>query len=593
MNQPTLGLLASLQPPPGFRTEAALGATYSADLLTCMAVLTTLDGADGDHVQYGRIQAYRALDRLRDRVRILHHAGCVSRRNGEKYPSLAMLDRLLVPIRLPRGSFHPKVWLVRQRNSDGDERFVLVVSSRNITTSADWDLGITLSGSVGGEGVELPRLAAFTSHVLGLAGDPERVKTLGALDAVRWTLPKHVRDVSFDFQEGGDGHRHLHGQWSALPPKPKRVLLLSPFIDSPMVREAASRWGKVTPCRLVAGSEGLTTVAVGREREALLQLELRQLIASSGLPDPADEEATDQRDDEVERVRALHAKVIAIDDGRRATIVLGSNNLTQNGWCGGSTEAFVRLTGDASLCDPLWDWAGSQAELFHPPDAGADPPEQPILERVKDALQSARFRLEDPGAGAASRLVLLDPPALALPVSVRLEVSRYTTPKDVVPFPADKSSVGFPGCPAALRTQFVVCTLCHGEDETSWIVTAELAPGLDDERDRALVARLLSVREFLAYLQALGGDETVPEPVEGGTDDHSPSPHGLPAPAEWVHLEGLLQQLVDRPEAFSEMDRTVQRYGALMKRPGIAVDEQALLDRFMAAWGAIAEAFEQ
>lgn len=592
MNQPTLGLLASLQPPPGFRTEAALGATYSADLLTCMAVLTTLDGADGENVQYGRIQAYRALDRLRDRVRILHHAGCVSRRNGEKYPSLAMLDRVLVPIRLPHGSFHPKVWLVRQRNGDGEERFVLIVSSRNITTSTDWDLGITLSGSVGGDGVELPRLTAFAHHVLGLAGDPERVNTLGALDAVRWTLPRHVKDVSFDFQEGGDARRHLHRLWSALPPKPKRVLLLSPFIDAPMVREAASRWGRLALRRLVAGSEGLRTVAVGHEREALLQLDPRQLIASTGLPEPSDEELSDNRDDEVERLRALHAKVIAIDDGRRGTVVLGSNNLTQNGWCGASTEAFVSLSGDVGLCEPLWEWASSQAEVFDPPDAGAVPPEQPILDRVKDALQSARFRLED-SPGVSSRLVLLEPAALALPESVRLEVSRYTTPKDVVPFPGEKTSVELPGCPVALRTQFVVCTLRHAEDETSWIVSAELKPGLGEERDRALVARLLSVRDFLAYLQALGTDEAVVGPDDGGGDEKRESSHGVRPLEEWVHLEGLLQRVVEHPETFREMDRTVQRYGALMKRPDLADDERVLLERFMTAWGAIGEAFRQ
>ena len=84
MTQPTLGLLEKLRPPSGFRTEAALGATYSADLVTCMAVLTTMDGGDGEQVRYGRIEAYRALDHLRDKVRICHQAGRVSRRDGAK-----------------------------------------------------------------------------------------------------------------------------------------------------------------------------------------------------------------------------------------------------------------------------------------------------------------------------------------------------------------------------------------------------------------------------------------------------------------------------------------------------------------------------
>src|SRR5206468_7190865 len=95
MNQPTLGLLEKLRPPAGFRTAAALGATYSADLLTCMAVLTTMDGGGGAEVRYGRVEAYRALDRLRGKVRVCYQAGRLSRRDGEKYPSLALLDGVL------------------------------------------------------------------------------------------------------------------------------------------------------------------------------------------------------------------------------------------------------------------------------------------------------------------------------------------------------------------------------------------------------------------------------------------------------------------------------------------------------------------
>ena len=157
MNQPTLGLLEKLRPPQGFRTEVAMGTTYSADLLACMAVVTTMDGGEGEHVRYGRVEAYRALDRLRNRVRIYHNSGYLSRRDGRKYPSLALFDWIVVPVSVPgTGSFHPKVWLVRQTAVDGAIRFVLVVSSRNVTTSTDWDFGVAIEGTTNGRGVPLP-----------------------------------------------------------------------------------------------------------------------------------------------------------------------------------------------------------------------------------------------------------------------------------------------------------------------------------------------------------------------------------------------------------------------------------------------------
>ena len=597
MTQNTLGLLEKLRPPAGFRTEAALGATYSADLLTCMAVLTTMDGGDGEQVSYGRVEAYRALDHLRDKVRIFHQAGRVSRRDGEKYPSLALLDRVLVPVRLPgRGSFHPKVWLVRQVDEAERERFVLVVSSRNITTSMDWDLGIVVEGSFAGGGVALPRVRAFAEHALALADDSGRLDSFGKLDDVRWTLPPHTRELVFDYQAGGDGPRELHREWSRFPAKASRVLLLSPFIDGRMVDEAATRWCRVPTRRLVAGTEGLISVALGPKRDALRVLGPRQMVAASEAPDPPAAEAGETREDEIELARALHAKVIAFDDGRHGTVIVGSNNLTSSGWCGGSTEAFVRLVGDAALCEPLWDWAGAQAQLFDFPASGTPLPERPILEQVKDELHAVLFRLEDAGAAARSRLVMLDPPNLQLPDGVQLEVARYTTPSDGVLFRSGTSAIDIPGCATALRTRFIVCTLRHGDDETAWIAAADLEPPIDDERDSELVARLLGLRQFLAYLQSLRSDDVIPGTIEGDPDDdqtQAGSKTFQAALVDSVNLEGLLRQLVANAGAFKEMDRAVMRYGELIKKGQLSPDELALLGHFLEAWAAIREAFRR
>lgn len=595
MNQPTLGLLDKLRPPSGFRTAAALGATYSADLLTCMAVMTTLDGGDGEHVRYGRVEAFRALDRLRDKVRICHQAGRLSRRDGAKYPSLALLDRVLVPVRTPgHGSFHPKVWLVRQVDEESRQRFVLIVSSRNITMSTDWDLGVAVEGVPGGPGVALPRVRAFAEHSLTLAGELGRLDTFGSLDAVRWTLPPHARELAFDFQVGSEGPRRLHRQWDTFPAHPSRALLLSPFIDERMVDEAATRWSHAPARRLVAGTDGLMTVALGSKRDALHQLGPRQVVPASEAAEPTESDMGAENEDEIESVRALHAKAIALDDGPRTIVILGSNNLTSAGWCGGSTEAFVRLVGDPALCEPLWDWAGAHAQLFEFPEVGTPPPKPAILEQLRDELHRARFRLVEAGAHEPSRLLLLDPPILDLPEGVRLDVARYSTPREVVSFPGGATAINFPGCVTALRTHFVVCTLRHDEDQVAWIGTAELEPPISDERDRELVAQLLGLHEFLSYLQSLRADGVVPGPIEGDDldgSDQKVSRQGQGLRDEGVHLEVLLKQLVTEPAAFGEMDRAVMRYGELIKKGQLSPDELTMFGRFLEAWAAIREAF--
>ena len=525
MNQPSLGLLEKLRPPVGFRTEAVLGTTYSADLLACMAVLTTMDGGEGEQVRYGRVEAYRALDRLRDRIRIYHNLGCLSRRDGLKYPSLAMLDRVLVPVSVPgTGSFHPKVWLVRQLGQSGEDRYVLIVSSRNVTTSTDWDFGIVIHGSVGGRGVPLPRLRAFTEYVTALGGDAAHLQLFGALDGVRWELPRGVEELSFDFQVGTDGPRHLHLAWDSFPSRPSELLLLSPFIDGRMVGEAAKRWGAVEKQRLVAGTEGLSTVALGSYRDELRTLNPSQLTAAAELGTDREADSGERSEEEEEQTRALHAKVIVLTERRKTTVVIGSNNLTGNGWCGGSTEAFVRLRGDISLAEALWEWAHGQARSFDFPESGTPVPTRPPIDEEAERLRSVRFRLEELAPDQVARLALVEPEVLGLAKDMRLDVCRYTTPGEIASFSPGADSVSLPGCKRALRTRFIVCTLHHGDEQVAWTTQVEAVPPLDDQRDRELVAQLLGPRDFLAYLQSLRSAEALVGPTEGDEESDQFAP---------------------------------------------------------------------
>lgn len=593
MTQPTLGLLDALRPPSGYRTAAVVGTTYSADLVTCMAVLTTLDGGAGDELRYGRLEALRALDRLRDKVRIYHHPGCVSARDGLKFPSLALLDRVLRPVRVTgRGSFHPKVWIVRQVGAE-TERYVLAVSSRNVTMATDWDLGIVLEGRLDDRPrtLQLPRVAAFAEYVLGLAGDATRLAMLGPLERVRWTRPQHVDSIEFDFQASREGPEALHGAWAQLPERPARALILSPFLDATMVKEAAARWGSVTRRRLVAGSTDLTKIALGSQREALQQLEPRQVVAASEAPDP--DVTMADLDDEVERARALHAKVIALDDGRRGTVVLGSSNLTCNGWRGGSSEAFVRLDGAAPLCEALWQWVDERAAAFALPPKGTPEPADPPLDRLRSELQDMRLVLDERDATRA-RLSWLAPHA-DVDARFSLTVARYTTPHETALVGSGSYEVDLPPCVPALRTRFIACTLRDGDQEVRWIVTAEVTPDVQDQRDRELVTRLLSFHDFMAYLRSLQDDEVVPGSPEGHDDEGAPTvPSANRKPASSaLDLEGLLRQLVGDPGAFAEMDQAVERYGELLAAKTVGAEEAALRDRFLQVWRPIREAFRR
>ncbi len=130
------------RPPDGYRTIASVATTYSADLVACLALLVALDGSGSDHLKYSKIEALRALERLRGRVRIVaqqNRVECHSGDLGRAGPQLlGLIDSILrtVPFDGRKRSFHPKVLIARQQSRGRPDRYILGVGSRNLTASS-------------------------------------------------------------------------------------------------------------------------------------------------------------------------------------------------------------------------------------------------------------------------------------------------------------------------------------------------------------------------------------------------------------------------------------------------------------------------
>ena len=147
-----LSYLDAIRPEPGWRTDYALLASYSADLVALAGALLALAGLDDDRGSGSKVDFANAVDRLANRVRLVVQAGRLAA--PAKAPKiLAVLARYVreVPRDEARASWHPKAVLVRQIAEDGGEaRWRLWIGSRNLTRSLAWDVGLTLVGQVGG-----------------------------------------------------------------------------------------------------------------------------------------------------------------------------------------------------------------------------------------------------------------------------------------------------------------------------------------------------------------------------------------------------------------------------------------------------------
>lgn len=629
-----LALLDWLRPPPGFVTRAALGTTYSLDLIAWAAALVSLSGGAVDTDNLGLVSVLRALNQLDGRVHMVAQQGCIHRPTGTRSEILPLLDRSLHTVRMPLNecSFHPKVWLVCQhRDASGDQpatwRYVLIVGSRNLTRARDYDLGVALEGWDDGHGTQLAGLEAFVQHVCARGGIADFAREFDGLDDVRWQPPNGVTEMTFGF------HGASKQAWdeTALARMSQAagtsVLSLTPFLDAEATSQLARRFAGWPERCLVAGVADLDHVSRGRARADLISLCPRAMSAASEMPptrpdaddEPqvpagasappdiiadtiADDEDEPDQDDLWQDSRGLHAKVIATwhPDGT-ATVLVGSANLSRRGWRGVNVEAWLQMTGQSGLADALWDWAMSAAAEYTPPETtgGGDDDDaatQRLLERYHQAISAHAFTLRERGPGQTASLradtaLMGDADAHGL----RLTVARLAQRLPAVTWPVNAPDVELPGCDAAERSNLLLFSLEHGADdertEHAWIQQVQVSPPLDhDARKSAFLGRL-SPRDFFRYLR------TYLAPAAANADDERAGDRRTVARSRaasasaaigGLEVETLLRTLATNPDAaetLADMDRELTSY--LQSKPEAASDMAA----FQAFWRNIKEVY--
>lgn len=589
-----LAILDVLQPPPGFVTEAALGTSYSADLVACMVALTAQDFSADDAGEYKRMQAFRALERLRANVRIAVQQGRISG-IGKTRRVLALLDRIVRPVAFDGNelSFHPKVWVIRQSNEDRQSRWVLLVGSRNLTASSSWDLGIALEGTSGthkGASRRLERLPAFVDRVCELIDEPAFADRFAGLEDVRWLLPPGVTDLEFWFQPGGAPSGAVDDAKAFHLGRAERALILSPFLDSEMVKRSAAYWGG-KDVRLVAGRPDLEKVWWQGAQTALTSLHPHHLAL---VEDAADAPDADPVRDGERIERGLHAKVIGLIDGERSTLLVGSPNLTRRAFCGPNCEAALILRG-TGLVEPLWEWSQNATE-FQPPEG--PPPElkpRERLDRLRNELAALHFRLaEDP-----ARCELDAGTALGLIVDGKerasFSVARLTTPRESLAWPAGTRTLAIPPVRLADRTAFLLFSLRWRGEEVCWVQSVQVTPPIDDARDRAAVMELLGVDGFLRYLSALVDGEGGGADDDGDDDDDDESSRSTKRPGGGqtaIRLEDVVRLIAlegDRSPRLAELRATVDSYRSSLLSVEPTAEERRRLQQFWLTWEAIEE----
>jgi hypothetical protein len=561
---PALSFLESLRPAPDEVVELALLAAYSADIGSIGATLLALAGRDNDRGRGGPSDFADAVEQLRGKVRIVIQRGRLARMR--RTPRIAaVLDQFVREVDFDEAtqSWHPKAALVRFRKTDGAVGWRLWIGSRNLTECVNRDIGLLLVSGEGGARIAgAGELARALGERAELAQVPPTRLAL-RVSKLLWHAPPGIR-VERILWSSGDGRGSV-----PLPPDgADEIVIVSPFIDKSFLAR------QVTKARAPAQRVLLTTMReierVGPSLAAfndLLVLDapefpIRDVPDDEPLPDDGD-----QRDEEEEIGRGLHAKLLFTRAGGKRTLWLGSANATMRAWDGRNAEVNAELSVTDAVEKGLKALLGSARLVTAPAKEYAELPadlEEEALERAR-AQVAVRWAATLKVESESACLVQRDgrPSDGPHPDNLRIKLEVGSLFGELREWQRGKGKVELGPMLLAEQSELVRVRVSGAGGALSWLQRAPADPPFDVERDRAAFIRLLGARGFLLWLARLLADDsgsgeedwTIERPQE--RFDHSAVPTlDLDLPT----LEEILAAWSRDRDRFREIERRVSDY---------------------------------
>ncbi len=589
----------ALAPSPGQRIREALLTTYSADLPALVVALQAMAGYSteaGDRIGPGKLTLVQTFDRLRGaRIRVAVQMGRL--RGATRAKIGGLLDQFIYQVQQDeeKGSWHPKMALLRfggeEKHSGMDEdEWRFWMGSRNLTSSENAELGLCLESSTGGTvvsglGEAVRKLAIRSGYTIANAN-----KLATRMAKVKWALPAGCSALDIFCPSTGLPEPTESGS------KVDDLIVVSPFLNVEPLRQLTRWGGDATRRSLVSTRLAMVGVACSVKApltpfHKLLELQSPQ----QEFPEPeVDSEVersalkeTPLGDEEFTPYRRLHAKLIAIRQGKQHTFWMGSANATDRGWSGLNTELVARMEVDRTVWAGLEAWV-NRANIVEL----AELADQPVEETSQQCLEDERKRLAAHWKCVLSFGVehtrLVAGPVCPSPVDPKIElrVGLYTTDQMQI-WPPGHQEVLLAPTSLAERTGLVRIELKHADGtRLEWLLCCACEPGLTADRDVAALSEYLGPASLLAWWKAAlraesgaGADDEPWDEVSTG------GPHGLAAEKadDRITLEDMLRGWARSPSEFKSEGAKIAGYMAYWQengRPGgQAAQELAVMQR--------------
>lgn len=331
-----------LNPPEGFRLERAVATSYSLDLVTLLSIPVALyyqKNLDGK-ITEDRMDIFDAIQKSSDTITVYCQKGKI-KVPAEYNRMLTFIEDSVIEI-LPDvnlKSFHPKIWVIRYKNTKKEILYRVLVLSRNLTFDRSYDIAFSFEGFVGNkENTQSKPLCDYITH-LTKSGKFKNADTfIKDLALVNFTVSEPFNNFQM-YPMGFESYTNplQKQQW-------KDLIIVSPFLHKDTLKQLSAQISEKK--YLISRKEELDKI-----HRDVLDLYTKIYCFSKyiveGEESENEEEVVNDEPDEEAKPQDLHAKLyIGTDSKGKTNWYLGSANCSKPAM-ETNEEFLIQLIGDS------------------------------------------------------------------------------------------------------------------------------------------------------------------------------------------------------------------------------------------------------
>ena len=563
-----------IAPPADYKLDFAIGTTYSLDLDALVGACIALglaEETDSDLMK-NPICLLEALRATGDKIALFCEGGQIHLPNNVTSLYI-LLEKMVFTVETAqkRGlarypSFHPKFWLIKYVNNEGEVLYRVVVLSRNLTFDRSWDVSFCMEGrKVAKRTAKNNPVIDFISYLINQLPDTENASDKQAkMQALAQELKNVKFDLDskefydFDFIPVGINNKYSSEQapfYNLFEDSFHEVMIMSPFLSKSVIKDfnernknieysehmlitRASELGKLKPA-------DCSNFDIYTMKDAVVDGE--SLIS--------EENASTQKQD-------IHAKIYMVRKYSDSYLYLGSLNASHNA-LNGNIEFMVKLWSK----NRYLNLSKLKASIFGEDEAecpfqsanlsNAQEEEADEKTQMLDSIIKAINRLE------ASAIIKENGDRFDINLSFEYFESEYDI--TVSPLLSNKTaplseSIIFSSMELTQLSEFYKISVYDDNKPVSRVIMIP-TENMPADREKAVVSSVVNDKScFYRYIAFLLGDNMVISALE--SDNSANETNGTGKTSKPIQLPALYEKMLKTaataPERFKEIEYLIK-----------------------------------